>query len=407
MRFLRRAAGALEALQTFGLVVLLVSLPWSEGLKSTGLAIAALGFAGKWALGRRPRFPDRALAFALAAFVLASFLSYAFAEEELRRPHELFTVLMTTAPFFLVADACRRRTRALLLTWAILLGVLVASVGSYVTYLTGYADRLGLPSIENPVPAAEYLAIGLVMALAVLGAELRSAMTGPVLVVTSGFSGIALAMTRSRGGLLGAVLGIAALILASLRRKRYALVALAIAAAAVAAFAATHPESRLFRARNVVARLETWDRNLELIAERPLTGHGPGIYWALGVTFTDGQEDEHQLNAHNTLFHTAAEIGLVGAGALVVFLVLGFRAAARSARSARNAIERGVALAAIGGLTASVVAGLTAVSTDAEPGMLFYALAAIGSVRGVASGRGREEPAIEGSACHDEEVSGP
>jgi len=44
-----------------------------------------------------------------------------------------------------------------------------------------------------------------------------------------------------------------------------------------------------------------------------------------------------------------------------------------------------VAIGALAGIVASVVAGLTAVSTDAEPGMLFYALAAIGAARGVMS----------------------
>jgi len=124
---------------------------------------------------------------------------------------------------------------------------------------------------------------------------------------------------------------------------------------------------------------------VELIAERPLTGHGPGIYWALGVTYDDHKGEEHQLNAHNTLFHAAAENGLVGAGALAAFLVLALRGAVRSARAARHVIGRAVAVGALAGIVASIVAGLTAVSTDAEPGMLFYALAAIGVARNVMS----------------------
>ncbi len=381
-----RTANVLEALQSFGLVLLLVALPYSEGLKTTGLALAFIGFAGKTLMGRMPRFDDPVLAWSLLAYVGACFLSFALARPELQRPWELLTVLMTTAPFFLAADACSRRpSRALLFTWAILTGALLAGAAAYGSFLTGYEERLSLGSIENPVPAAEYLGIALGVSLALLLAEYRAGVAGPLLVLTAGFTAIPLAMTSSRGGLLGAAFGGAAIIAASLRRRRYAIVALLIVAGLVATFAVAHPNSRLFVGRNITARLSTWQRSVELVAERPLTGHGPGIYWALGVTYTDREGEEHQLNAHNTLFHTAAECGLVGAGALVAFLVLALRGVVRSARAARHAIDRAVAIGALAGIVASVVAGLTAVSTDAEPGMLFYALVAVGAARGVMS----------------------
>ncbi len=386
MTIRERTANGFESLQSFGLVLLLVALPYSEGLKNTALALAFLGFAGKAILGRMPRFHDTALAWSLLAYIAACFLSFALARPELQVLPELLTVLMTTAPFFLVADACARRpSRALLFTWAILIGALLAGLSGYGSFLTGFEERLSLASIENPVPAAEYLSIALGVSLALLIAEYRAGIAGPLLVLVAGFTAVPLVMTRSRGGLLGAVFGGAAIIAASLRRKRYAIVALIVVAGLVATFAVLHPNSRLFMGRNITARLATWQRSVELVAERPLTGHGPGIYWALGVTYADHKGEEHQLNAHNTLFHTAAEVGLVGAGALVAFLVLAVRGALRSARAARHAIGRAVAVGALAGVVASIVAGLTAVSTDAEPGILFYALAAIGAARNVMS----------------------
>jgi len=388
-----RTANGFETLQSFGLVLLLVALPYSEGLKTTGLALAFLGFAGKTLVGRMPRFQDPALAWSLLAYVAACFLSFALARPELQRPPELLTVLMTTAPFFLVADACTRRpSRALLFTWAILIGALLAGLAAYGSFLTGYEERLSLASIENPVPAAEYLAIALGVCLALLIAEYRAGIAGPLLVLVAGFTAVPLAMTRSRGGLLGAAFGGAAIIAASLRRRRYAIVALLIVAGLVVTFALMHPNSRLFMGRNITARFATWQRSVELVAERPVTGHGPGIYWALGVTYADQKGEEHQLNAHNTLFHAAAEVGFVGAGALAAFLVLALRGAVRSLRGARHAIGRAVAVGALAGVVASIVAGLTAVSTDAEPGMLFYALAAIGAARHVMSAP-TDEPA--------------
>ncbi len=386
MTIRERTADGFETLQSFGLVLLLVALPYSEGLKTTGLALAFVGFVGKSAAGRMPRFRDRALAWSLLAYIASCFLSFSLARPELQRPPELLTVLMTTAPFFLAADACARRpSRALLFTWAILIGALLAGLAAYGSFLTGYEERLSLASIENPVPAAEYLAIALGVCLALLIAEYRAGVAGPLLVLVAGFTAVPLAMTRSRGGLLGAAFGCATIVAAALQRRRYAVVALLVVAGLVATFAVMHPNSRLFVGRNITARFATWQRSVELIAERPLTGHGPGIYWALGVTYNDDDGKEHQLNAHNTIFHAAAENGLVGAGALAAFLVLALRGAVRSARAARHAIERAMAVGAMAGIVASIVAGLTAVSTDAEPGMLFYALAAIGAGRNAMS----------------------
>ena len=399
MTIRERTANGFETLQSFGLVLLLVALPYSEGLKTTGLALAFLGFAGKTLTGRMPRFHNPALAWSLLAYIAACFLSFALARPELQRPGELLTVLMTTAPFFLVADACAMRpSRALLFTWAILIGALLAGLAAYGSFLTGYEERLSLASIENPVPAAEYLALALGVCLALLVAEYRAGIAGPLLVLVAGFTAVPLVMTRSRGGLLGAVFGGAAIIAASLRRRRYAIVALLVIAGLVATFAVMHPNSRLFMGRNITARLSTWRRSVELITERPLTGHGPGIYWALGVTYNDHKGEEHQLNAHNTLFHAAAENGLVGAGALAAFLLLALRGAVRSARAARHAIGRALAVGALAGIVASIVAGLTAVSTDAEPGMLFYALAAIGAARNAMSAPADEADMRDGGA---------
>ena len=48
------AVGFLDGLQSFGLILLFFGLPFSEALKSIGLAVAVTGFVGKLALGVRP-----------------------------------------------------------------------------------------------------------------------------------------------------------------------------------------------------------------------------------------------------------------------------------------------------------------------------------------------------------------
>jgi O-antigen ligase len=376
--------GVFDGLQSFGLVVFLVGLPFSEAAKSTGLALAVVGFAGKLVLGHRPLLGRGGVLAALGIYFAAATLSVIMAAPEMRRPHELLTLAMTIFPFLLVLDSIvSRPSRRLFLTGAVLTGAVVASVLWYGSYDAGSFYRLSLGSIENPVPAGEYLAICLVLGTAVLFAEIRAAVVAPITAFSVGSVGVALALTQSRGALLGATCGVAAVVWATIRKRRYVAAVVAIAVAGILAFAAAKPDSKIaegldFQSRNTQARLEIWRQTGGRILERPVTGHGLGSFPLLGVTYFDGRVVEYPLNAHNVWINSLAETGILGTGALLVYLVLVLRGIGGSLRRATHPLDRALSIGTLGGVLVSFVAGLTAVSVDAEPGMLFFTIAAIG-----------------------------
>ena len=131
--------------------------------------------------------------------------------------------------------------------------------------------------------------------------------------------------------------------------------------------------------------------SLDRAMNRPVLGHGQGTYRLLNVVYSDEQGAYHQMNAHNTVLHTACETGALGAGTLALFVVLGLACVVRACIRTRG-LDRGISVGALGGLVALLVAGLFSVVTDAEPGMLFFTLMALG---GTAPREGR---VIEGSA---------
>jgi O-antigen ligase len=379
-----RAASHLDAVQSFGLAVLLVSLPLSEFMKSAGLLLAVLGFVGKLMLGRRPRAPSGPTLWALLAFYVAAVASVVFAAADLRRPNELFTLGMTICVFPILADSLSRASRRTLFAWAVVAGAALAAVLGYLDYMRGDYDRLALPSIENPVPAAEYLAAAAVLSVALLLSEARAPFAGPTLGFCSGVLVMALLMAKSRGPLAGVVAGIAVMIGAYAGRKRHVLVALVVPAAVIVWFAAANPDARvaedsLIASRGVSVRVETWERTVELVEARPVVGHGLGSFSRLGVTYRDDVSMIHQRNAHNVWLHAACETGLVGVSALTLFLVLCVRELVRTARRSRGTLERALTSGVLGAVVAILVAGLTSVSTDAEPGMLLFALVALGA----------------------------
>ncbi len=381
---LDRAGRAFDGTQTFGLALLLFGLPVGEFLKSLGLAIAVFGFVGKLACGRLPSFGRRPALVALAAYFGIAALSVAVARPGFRMPVELFAMAMVLIVFPLVLDACRRRrSRVVLLVWAVLTGAALAAVMGYAEFMMGGGrDRLSLPSIENAVAAGEYLAAVVTAGVAMLWFEWRAPIAGPFLWLATGAAAAALFLSKSRGAFLGAAAGLATLV-AYLFGKRYALILLVVVVAGAWIFVATHPDSRVVTARyQIDARLLAWRGAAEKLRERPVLGHGLGTFDQFDIVYRDEHVVEPQVHAHNPLLQSAAETGVLGAGALALFLVLGIGDVVRSARTARHRLWRSVAYGALAGAVALVVAGLTSITMTGETGMLLLALLAIGAASG-------------------------
>jgi O-antigen ligase len=177
----------------------------------------------------------------------------------------------------------------------------------------------------------------------------------------------------------------------ALRRLRHALAFALVAVGAILWFAAVNPDALLSEAlsrdsRAFGIRSAVWSMSADRALERPLLGHGLGSYRLLNVVYSDEFGDFHQMNAHSTWLHAACETGALGAGTLALFMVLGLAGVVRACRSTSGP-ERAISVGSLGGLVVLLVAGLFSVTTDAEPGMLFFSLMALGG-SGVSRGGG-------------------
>jgi O-antigen ligase len=392
-----RAARFLDGAESLGLVVLLFGLPYSEAMKSLGLALAAFGFLGKVVLGAAPLRGRGATLAALVGYVTAAAISVLAARPGFRVPRELFTLAMTVGVYPIVLDACARESRRVLFVSALLAGAVVAVLHGYLDYMAASYLRLRLPSIENAVPAGEYLGAVLTMAVALLLVEWRATAVGPSIGFAVGAMVIGLLMTKSRGPLVGAAAGSLTAVGVGLRRKRVVVGLLAALAVLAWLFASAHPNARVADWRMVgtgaaaATRLENWRQTSALIAERPLTGHGLGSFPRLGVVYHEPRGVQRAENAHEMWLQLACETGLLGCGTFILFLVLGVRETLRAIRSGRWRLGRAISVGALAGIVALLAAGLFSVTTDAEPGMLLFALAALG-----VAGRHTSEVGCEG-----------
>jgi len=379
-------AGLFGGVQSLGLVILLFGLPFSEAAKSIGIAVAFAGHIAKLVVGRRPAYGERRVALALLAFCVAGVLSVALAAPEHRHPRELLTLGMTVAPFFLVADACARPSRKLFLALAAVAGGAAAAFLGFGEHMAGIHHRAVLGSIENAIPAAEYLGAVVPLAVALMLEEMAAPLAGPLLGLAAGAATIMFIMTKSRGPLPGAITGLSMAVGMSLRRWRHGILTGVVCWVAFALFIILNPASRAAQAlepgaRDSGSRLYTWQVTAGLIAERPVTGHGLGSFPGLEVLYVDEEITIHQRNAHNAALQVACDTGALGAGSLLVFLVLGLVGVLRRARAAKG-LDRAVSLGALGGAVTLLLAGAFSVSIDAEPGILLFSLVALGSASG-------------------------
>jgi len=380
-----RLLEALEGLEALGVSVLLLGLPWSEAMKSLGLALAAAGLLARLAVGGRMALAPKWTLLCLGFYFCAAVLSQMLAPEDLFRPRELLTVGMTIAAFPLVADVCGRRpSRRVLLAFVIIAGAGVGAVLGYFEYMAGPYQRLVLPSIENAIPAGEYLAAVMALAMGVLFAEAGATVVGPLLGFCAGACALVLLMTKSRGPFLGAAAG-GLLIGALSLRRRWIVLAVSLAlVAGVMLFGSFNPESRVVRdgvvrSSSVVKRMQAWEASMDHFAERPILGHGVGSFSLLGIHAVDEWGVEWQQNAHNVILHSLVETGLLGTGALVCFLVLGLRDVVRALRRRGWRHHRAITAGSLAGVAVLLVSGVFSVSIDAEPGMLLFALLALGA----------------------------
>jgi O-antigen ligase len=391
-----RAVRFLDGAESLGLVVLLFGLPYSEAMKSLGLALAALGFFGKVVLGAVALRGRWVVLGALGGYVAAAAISVLAARPGFRVPRELFTLATTVAVYPLVLDACARESRRVLFVWALLAGAVVAVLHGYLDYMAASYLRLRLPSIENAVPAAEYMGAVLAMAAALLLAERRATTAGPSVGFVVGAMVIGLLMAKSRGPLVGAAAGALTAVGVGLRRKRVVVGLLAALVVLAWLFASTHPTARVADWRMIgtgaaaATRLENWRQTSALIAERPVTGHGLGSFPRLGVVYHEPGGVQRAENAHQVWLQLACETGLLGCGTFMLFLVLAVGETLTAVRSAGWRLGRAISVGALAGIVALLVAGLFSVTTDAEPGMLFFALVALGVAGRHTSEVGRE-----------------
>lgn len=305
----------------------------------------------------------------------------------------------------LAAGLAGRRERALVVAALLVAGALACGAGAWLA-LYGFGPEafavggrgfsrahwpFGQP---NPFGGYANLVWPLGAAVAVVGLERGGPRRlAPIGALAAAVSLIGLGLSWSRGAWLAAAAGGAAMALAWLAHglcahrpaRLVATWAMATALVAALAFGALRPPAGIAaRLASVAAgvpgqavgtlglpdvrdaevtdasfatveRLAHWQAAVDMWAERPWLGQGPGHYALAYPRYRFGQWADPLGHAHNYYLHALAETGILGLAAFGALLALALALGVRSAVAPRSGMEAALGLGLVGALTATAV----------------------------------------------------
>lgn len=198
----------------------------------------------------------------------------------------------------------------------------------------------------------------------------------------------ALALTQSRGAILGTVVGLGAVALWRERRVKWIIVALAAGLLLLIVVgqggALTDFLLRMdTRSGTLASRLEVWQRGILMVQDFPYTGIGIGTYNVVAhllYPFFIAAPDEVVAHAHNNLLEVAVDLGIPGLIAFTALLAGFVLCLVHAYRSIADEATRALVAGLGFGMLAHQVFGLTdAFILGTKPGVLmwiFFGLAA-------------------------------
>jgi O-Antigen ligase len=229
----------------------------------------------------------------------------------------------------------------------------------------------------------------------------RAAALGGAIAV----GGLLLVAMQSRGALVGASLGL--ILLLTLERqmtsglnRRAALAALCLAlvlglAAAwggltTLRYAQADSPASPTSLDSLTGRLELWGRSVAMLRDFAVTGIGPGQFNpVLHMLYPTDlvAADQFVPHAHNLYLAYAVELGIPGALAVTVLVIVVVRGCVTAARGADPVLRSG-GLGVISGLAAFFVFGITdAIAPGARGGLPFWMVLGLGTAVGRLAGR--------------------
>ena len=312
--------------------------------------VAASGVAINWLIGkirRKSAWPQTALDLPLLIYVLVLIIATLTAIDPRVSAGQTWWMLLHVFWFYMLVDVVRAgNQRVLFEAVFVSAGVIVlVSIAEFASWYAGLGFAgysfgwLGQDSLIPPMTYKLTLALNvstilgnftMVLLMVIVAWAMSTARKDYQYTLYVLAVGILLVLigTQSRGAWAAAVVSLGAMIAFFLMRwKRTSslfkprITLFAIAAGTIAMIAVTMGYASVSSSTSDMRREDMWNSTVEMLQDDPFTGVGIGLFGAEYRNFRDtGLIQDRIVSAHNLLFNTMAEIGVLG---IILLLWLG------------------------------------------------------------------------------------
>lgn len=359
----QKRAEFIDKLTGWSFYLLAAAVTFSNSFTEIATAIIIVTWLAKRVLEKDYKLPGGKLSLLLILFVLwnlASFINTAYIDESTRG---LFKVIKHSLLFLASIDYfCSRQRLEKILLFS--LGVcIVVSLNGIVQYIIGidlirqrtidpldYLHRAS-SSFRHANDFGAYLVVIITILFSLLFAKLRPLKVRVLLFFAILPCAWSLVATDSRGAWLGFM--VALLCLVMIRSKKLLIIFLIMLLLSTFFLPGSIKDrfsdfSTIRNQGTVWERIKLWGGALNMIKEHPFLGFGVNTYTRNFPKYKP-QDYPDVRYAHNSYLHMAAEIGIIGSGIFLVFLVALIIFAGKAMTTLRRGLERDLCLGLLAG----------------------------------------------------------
>jgi O-antigen ligase len=328
--------------KAIGLYGFILFLPISIALTQASLGLLFLTYLAETVLTKTFRFPATPLNRPLLAYVVITMIITIFSVHFLTSVDELRTIVVKVAVFYLfylyIQDIPQLKRSVAILILAVTLSALYGILQHYLEVdffrltkpiaLLKHVDNdlkapVRIPGFSSYMTFSGQLAMMIPIICALLFAVKTKYKKG-ILIIAMILTFLALLWTYTRSAWIGAVCAL--ILLGYVRGKRLSilfLLLLILPGIIIVQPDIFHRSLSVFRAKENMERLYTWESTLYMIKDHLLTGIGKGNYSQLAPEYRKGYNFNFtsRAHAHNNILQVTVEGGMLS---LLCFLWLWF-----------------------------------------------------------------------------------
>jgi O-antigen ligase len=361
----------LNNIKLAGIVLMVISLPFSESLKTISMFLILLVFLVQ--LYRKEiRIQMANIHYGFLILLLSALISSMFADNPVISLKGTKDVLFYTIPFFAACSITdEKHIRTIL--WSLYISTAIAALFG-ILHSFEIHRPLEIHSLGNQNYTAMFLIIVITSMISFfIFSNSETKVSKIILIILSLLTLVAAVMTAMRTSFLALLLFMAILFFRYRRSRLVNLFSLTLVGLIAASVYLYKPMlSKLFATQSLISRLYIWQHAVTLLKENPLVGIGLNHFkYTFPATYTP-EAGASYFDAHSVYLQTASQLGFLGL--LSLFLIMYGFIHVFTKIKATSGFEMTVKYGALGGFLVTFVGGIFDTTLHHEHAIAFTIL---------------------------------